>query len=142
MKTTSPLTSDEILFTQRLLFETLNFNESIKNTAEPRFRALGLTSGAIENFIRVMQVSEYTMLQKIKLGHEPPPVGLCPWKTQAMFLERVSEIQGWLKENGGEPCDVKAFICETQSNASSCRTEPSSTHSTRISRYLARHKVK
>lgn len=119
MQTTSPLTCDEILFTQRLLFETLNFNEPIENTAEPSFRALGLTSGAIENFFRVMQVSGQAMLQKIHLGHEPPTIGLCPWKTQASFLERVSELQDWLKQNGGVPCDVTAFIYKAKKDASS-----------------------
>ena len=116
MKGNSPLEPDEIFFTYRLLFETLNFDEPIEKTAEPRFRDLGLSNGAIENVIRVMQVCEYTMLPKIYRGHEPPTVGFCPWETQAAFLDRVSELQDWLKENGGEPCDVEPFIHELQRN--------------------------
>lgn len=112
MTVRSPLRPDEISFTYRLLFETLNFSESIEKTAEPRFRKLGLSNGAIENFIRVMQVCQDAMLPKIQLGHVPPIVGYCPWQNQEAFLDRVCEVQVWLKKNGREPCDAEPFIHE------------------------------
>lgn len=110
----SPLTCDEVCFTNRLLFETLNFNEPIEKTAEPKFRELGLSNGAIENFIRVMGLFDHTMLSDIYEGQIPPAVDSCPWMTQAAFLQRVSEIQGWLKENGGKPCDIEIFVRKTR----------------------------
>ncbi|QDS88770.1 hypothetical protein EC9_29640 [Rosistilla ulvae] len=110
MTVRSPLRFDEIFFTYRLLFETLNFSESIEKTAEPRFWRLGLSNGAIENFIRVMQVCQCTMLPKIQLGHVPPTVSYCPWQNQNAFLDRVCELQNWLEKYGSEPCDVEPFI--------------------------------
>ncbi|PHQ34380.1 hypothetical protein CEE69_15290 [Rhodopirellula bahusiensis] len=114
----SPLTYDEACFTKRLLFETLNFNEPIERTAETKFRDLGLSNGAIENFIRVMKIVDNTMLAKIYEGHEPLPTASRPWKTQAAFLERVSEIQDWLSTNDGEPCGVEPFLYEDKRDVS------------------------
>ena len=58
MSAESPLNHDEIAFAIRLLYETLHFDEPIVKAAEPRFRNLGLSNGAIENFLRVMTLSQ------------------------------------------------------------------------------------
>jgi hypothetical protein len=113
MKESSPLKPDEVFFTNRLLFETLNFSEPIEITAEPKFRKLGLENGAIENFLRVMWLCKYPMLKKIYgHEHEPPTVGFCPWETQGTFLQRAAELQGWLRDHGGSPCSIEPFIHE------------------------------
>ncbi|SMP41797.1 hypothetical protein SAMN06265222_101657 [Neorhodopirellula lusitana] len=110
MKENSPLELDEVLFTNRLLFETLNFDQPIEKTAEPWFRGLGLSNGAIENFLRVMWINKHTTVPEIYRGYVPPIVESSPWETQAAFFNRVSELQGWLKENRVEPCDVEIFV--------------------------------
>jgi len=113
MKEDSPLKPDEVFFTNRLLFETLNFSEPTGKTAEQQFRKLGLENGAIENFLRVMWLCEYPMLKKIYgHEHEPPTVDFCPWETQGAFLQRVAELQGWLGDRGGRPCGIEPFIHE------------------------------
>lgn len=113
MKEDSPLKPDEVFFANRLLYETLNFSEPIEKIAEPKFRKLGFDNGAIENFLRVMWLCEYPMLKAI-YGHEkePPTVGFCPWETQRRFLQRVAELQGWLRDHGGSPCGIEPFVHE------------------------------
>ena len=106
----SPLHFDEVFFTYRLLFETLNFDEGFEKTAEPRFRKVGLSNGAIENFIRVMQICDYKMLQKVQCGHEPPTVRFCPWENQEEFLKRNAELSDWIIEKKKEPADITSFV--------------------------------
>ncbi|WP_153559427.1 hypothetical protein [Roseimaritima sediminicola] len=118
MQLDSPLTDDETFFTHRLLFETLNYNELAEKVAEPQFRNLGLTNGAIENFVRVLQICEDTILRKIHLGDVPSRAVSCPWKHPTEFLDRVLDLQVWLSENGGTPCDVEPFVTIRQSGPS------------------------
>jgi hypothetical protein len=110
MSNQSPLQPDEVFFTYRLLFETLQFSEPIKKTAEPKFRELGLDNGAIENFIRAMRIWDYEMLPRVEQGHEPATVGFCPWENQRAFLKRDEELRRWINQNGSEPADIKTFI--------------------------------
>ncbi|WP_417739159.1 hypothetical protein [Rosistilla oblonga] len=112
------MTANEIGFTNRLLHETLTFDKTIEKSAEMRFRELGLSNGAIENFSRALQACEPMMLAKIHTGHTTPMVVTCPWKNQAEFLSRNTALQIWLKEHGGEPCDVALFVHEEPGNKS------------------------
>lgn len=109
MSEKSPLKLDEVFFTYRLLFETLNFDEGTEKTAEPRFSELGFANGAIENFIRVLSICEYEYLDKIYNGNEPPTFQFCPWANQEEFLNRNAELSDWIRKNEKEPADITSF---------------------------------
>jgi hypothetical protein len=111
MSIASPLSRDEIAFAVRLLFETLHFAEAIRKNAEPKFRELGFTNGAIENFLRVMDMARLEYRSKMHDLPEPASVEVCPWESRAAFLERDAELRDWLVRHGGQPADVECFIC-------------------------------
>jgi hypothetical protein len=106
----SPLRTTEEAFVARVLFETLRFAEDIERSAEPSLRELRLDNGAIENFIRVLEVCSYMTLNEVQQGVEPKAVQLCPWKTQGVFLERDSELRVWLFCHGTEFAEIKPFV--------------------------------
>lgn len=108
---TSPLSQVEIAFATRLVFETLHFAESISKTAEPAFRRLGLNNGAIEDFLRVMDVAHYDYRSMMYDCSPPASVEVCPWENQAAFLKRDAELRDWIVQHGGVPADIKCFIC-------------------------------
>jgi len=110
----SLLKIDELVFTVRLIYETIHFDEPIDKTAEKMFRNLGLQNGAIENFQRMMWIHHREMLQRVNEGHEPPTVHSNPWESQSIFLTRVTEVQEWLRQNGIEPAAVETFIRESK----------------------------
>ncbi|MBM3967000.1 MAG: hypothetical protein FJ308_18335 [Planctomycetes bacterium] len=111
MSVKSPLGQDEIAFAVRLLFETLHFAEPIQKTAEPKFRKLGFTNGAIENVLRVMDIAGPEYRSKMYSLYEPASVEVCPWESRAAFLERNAELRDWIVRHGGQPADIGCFIC-------------------------------
>lgn len=110
MSAETPLNHDEIAFAIRLLYETLHFDDPIVKSAELKFQKLGLSNGAIENFLRVMNRSRTEYRSLMYDGPEPATVERCPWESQAMFLTRTAELCDWLDQHGGEPADIRCFI--------------------------------
>lgn len=110
MPVQSPLRKSEEAFVARVLFETLHFAEELQFSAEPSLRRLGLDNGAIENFIRVMEVCEQVTLKSVQQGCEPSAVHHCPWKTQHKFLSRDSELRTWLNFHTTEPAEIIPFV--------------------------------
>lgn len=113
MLVASPLTRDEIAFAVRLLFETLHCAESIRKTAEPKSRKLGFTNGAIENFLRAMDMAWLEHRSKMYDLPEPASVEVCPWESRVAFLERNAELCDGIVQHGGQSADVESFICPT-----------------------------
>ena len=110
MSASSPLSEEECAFATRLLFETLHFAESIEQSAELKFRRLWLQNGAIENFLRAMDLSSVEYRSSMYDGPEPETVAACPWKSQAAFLWRNAELCEWIARHEGEPADIQCFV--------------------------------
>jgi len=109
-RTKSSLTSDEKAFAERLLFETLRFDEPIEKCAEPAMRALGLQNGAIENWLRVLHMTDGAGLGEAIFGTEPPVIQHCPWESQEDFLGRDKELRHWLTEQGQQASNADRFL--------------------------------
>lgn len=111
MSAKSPLKQDEIAFAIRLLFETLHFAEPVVANAEPKLRKIGLNNGAIENILRVMDLSQHEYRSMMYDGPEPAAADVCPWGSQTAFLARNAELRLWIVQRGGEPADIECFVC-------------------------------
>lgn len=110
MSVLSPFSNEEAAFAKRLLFETLHFADDIEKSAEPKFWQLRLQNGAIENFLRAMDLSSHEYRSSMYDGPEPEPIAVCPWESQAAFLLRNAEICKWIACQKGRPTDIKSFI--------------------------------
>lgn len=110
----SPLTSDEKVFAKRLLLETLRFDDPIEKCAETAMRALGLQNGAIENWLRILQMTDGAGLGEEIFGSEPPLIQHCPWECQEDFLARDQELQHWLSEQGQQASNAVRFLYSRQ----------------------------
>ena len=110
MSVSSPLSQIEIAFTVRLAYETLHFAEAINKSAEPKLRKLGLANGAIENLIRVLDISRFEFWPRMYDFIEPMSVDVCPWESKTAFLKRDMELRDWIVRHGGKPADIEHFI--------------------------------